>query len=202
MSHNILDVFSLTDYDNASELNASSYFFLPDPFQRALPTARTNPPQNNQFLDSIALTQFATLPDNLHQQLTISTIPVWKPFSAPPEKTFTIIRRPLQSIPLSSLRILWPNFYIQKRLPGLYRKICQRMLCSIDFNRHRSPWYSKQTSTVAKYHQRDCSFRVLPKFPKKLMMYLMEKENIFSPFFYILVWVDQRTLMHTLNIVL
>ena len=118
MSHNILDVFSLTDYDNASELNASSYFFLPDPFQRALPTARTNPPQNNQFLDSIALTRFATLPDNFHQQLTISTIPVWKPFSAPPEKTFTIIRRPLQSIPLSSLRILWPTSISRKGYLG------------------------------------------------------------------------------------
>ena len=47
MSRNILDIFSLTDYDNPF-----------DPFQRALPAARTNPPQNNQFLDSIALTQF------------------------------------------------------------------------------------------------------------------------------------------------
>ena len=76
MSYNI---FSLTDYGNSSELDASSQFFLPDPFQRALPATRTNPPQNNQFLNSIALTQFTTLPDNFYQQSTIPTIPVWKP---------------------------------------------------------------------------------------------------------------------------
>src|SRR6185369_534513 len=28
-------------------------FFLPDPFQRTLPATRTNPPRNNQFLNSI-----------------------------------------------------------------------------------------------------------------------------------------------------
>ncbi|CAG8676680.1 3141_t:CDS:1, partial [Paraglomus brasilianum] len=45
------------------------------PFQRALPTARTNL-INFKFY---RLTQFTALPDNLYQQSTISTIPVWKP---------------------------------------------------------------------------------------------------------------------------
>jgi len=60
-----LTIFSHTDYDNSSELDVSSHFFLPDPFQRALPATRTNSPQNNQFLNSIALTQFTALPDNV-----------------------------------------------------------------------------------------------------------------------------------------
>jgi len=76
MSYNI---FSLTDHDNTSDLNASSYTFLPDAFQQTLPPARTNHPQNNQFLNSVALTQFAHLPNNIHQQLPINTIPAWKP---------------------------------------------------------------------------------------------------------------------------
>src|SRR6185369_13978354 len=42
-------------------------------------------------------------------------------------------------------------------------------------------------------HQQDCNFRVLPKFPKKLTMYLMEKGNIFLLSFCILVWeIDER----------
>ena len=69
LCHNI---FSLADYENLS-------FFLPDPFQRTLPVTRTNPPRNNQFLNSIALTQFTALSGNLYQQSTISTIPAWKP---------------------------------------------------------------------------------------------------------------------------
>jgi hypothetical protein len=82
MSHNILNIYSFTDYeeiDTFSNLNAPSYTFLPDAFQQTLPPARTNHPQNNQFLNSVALTQFANLPNNIHQQLFINTIPEWKP---------------------------------------------------------------------------------------------------------------------------
>src|SRR5689334_10750235 len=87
MSYNI---FSLTDYDNSPELDASSYLFLPDPFQQALPAIRTSPPQNNQFLNSIALTQFTALPNNFYQQSTISTIPIWKPSRRLQKKLFQL----------------------------------------------------------------------------------------------------------------
>lgn len=82
MSH-ILNIYSFADYeeiDTFSNLNAPSYTFLPDAFQQMLPPAHTNHPQNNQFLNSVALTQFANLPNNIHQQLFINTIPAWKPF--------------------------------------------------------------------------------------------------------------------------
>ena len=82
MSHNILNIYSFADYeeiDTFSNLNAPSYTFLPDAFQQTLPPTCTNYPQNNQFLNSVALTQFANLPNNIHQQLFINTIPAWKP---------------------------------------------------------------------------------------------------------------------------
>jgi len=82
MSHNILNIYSFADYeeiDTFSNLNAPSYTFLPDAFQQTLPPTRKNHPQNNQFLNSVALTQFANLPNNIHQQLFINTIPAWKP---------------------------------------------------------------------------------------------------------------------------
>jgi hypothetical protein len=56
MSH-ILDILSFAEYgilDSSSDSAAPSYTFLPDPFQQAILSTRTNPRQNNQFLNSIA----------------------------------------------------------------------------------------------------------------------------------------------------
>jgi len=65
MFHDILDVFSLADYEdvfNASSASSiPSYNILPDPFQQLLPSTRTTPPQNTQSLNYVSLTQFSNL---------------------------------------------------------------------------------------------------------------------------------------------
>ena len=55
MSHDILDVFSLADYEDvfitSSDSSIPSYNILPDLFQQPLPPTRTTPPQNIQSIN-------------------------------------------------------------------------------------------------------------------------------------------------------
>src|SRR6185312_2514462 len=69
MSRDILDLFSLADYEDvfntSSTSSIPSYNILPDPFQQQLPPTRTTPPQAIQSINVV---------DN-----TTTDIPAWRP---------------------------------------------------------------------------------------------------------------------------
>jgi len=194
MSHNILDIYSFADYEEfdspSSNLNALSYTFLPDPFRQTLPPARINPPQNNQFLNSVALTQFSALPNNIHQQLPICTISAWKPSRRLQKKLSQLFDDHYNQFPCLPCvycgQLLYPekaDWVVQENM-STYALFQLYPSISIDDIAHPGTANKLPTCHSCKSTINETAVSAsCPNFLKKLIMYLMEEKHRSSIFF-------------------